>query len=36
VYDQQLDGHVAALEEGIALARAIVAEIPDTERSNSR
>jgi hypothetical protein len=27
---------VAALEEGIALARAIVAEIPDTERSNSR
>ena len=36
VYEQQLDGHVASREEGIALARAIVAETTDTERSNSR
>ncbi len=36
VYEQQLDGHVPSLDEGLAIARAIVAETTDTERSNSR
>jgi tRNA nucleotidyltransferase (CCA-adding enzyme) len=36
VYEQQLDGQVPSLNEGLAIARAIVAETTATERSNSR
>ena len=36
LYEQQLDGHVPALAEGLALARTMVAEVTNTERSNSR
>jgi tRNA nucleotidyltransferase (CCA-adding enzyme) len=36
LYEQQLDGHLQTLDEGLGLARAIVTSGIDTERSNSR
>ena len=36
LYEQQLDGHVQTIDEGLTLARAIVTGVTDTERSNSR
>jgi tRNA nucleotidyltransferase (CCA-adding enzyme) len=36
LYEQQLDGQVQTLDDGLTLARAIVTGVADTERSNSR